>query len=248
MEKPLILISNDDGIEAPGIHRLVETVAHLGDIVVCAPDSARSGQSSAMTVDAPLRIKEHQSYMGAKMYSVNGTPVDCVKLALHTLVPRHPSLMLSGINHGSNAGNSVIYSGTMGAAFEACFADIPAIGFSLLHHSWKAEFGQCLPFVKEIAEKILVSGLPKGICLNVNFPAHVEIKGLKTVRAAISRWTEEYADMTDPHGRPFYWLTGRQINEEPDADDTDLYWLARHYATVVACRADQSAPDTPLPF
>lgn len=247
METPVILISNDDGIAAPGIHRLVECAQGLGEIYVVAPDAARSGQSSAMTVDAPLRITRHEDYLGARMLSVSGTPVDCVKLALHCVVPRKPALMLSGINHGSNAGNSVIYSGTMGAAFEAVFAGIPAVGFSLLHHSWKADFTRCLPWVREISSKILQSGLPEGICLNVNFPARVAIEGLKIVRAARSHWTEEYADMTDPHGRPFYWLTGRQVNEEPDATDTDLYWLARNYATLVACRADQSAPGTPLP-
>lgn len=246
LPRKVILISNDDGIEAPGIHRLVECVEGLGEIYVVAPDSGRSGQSSAMTVNAPLRITEHETYRGARMFSVNGTPVDCVKLAMHCIVPRKPSLMLSGINHGSNAGNSVIYSGTMGAVFEACFLQIPAVGFSLLHHSWKADFTRCMPLVKEIAEKTLANGLPDGVCLNVNFPAKVEIEGVKVTRAARSYWTEEYADMTDPHGKPFYWLTGRQVNEEPDADDTDLYWLQRNYATIVPCRADQSAKDVKL--
>lgn len=241
--RPVILVSNDDGIAAPGLHRLVECVAGLGDVYVVAPDDARSGQSSAMTVNAPLRIAEHETYLGAKMYSVNGTPVDCVKLALHCIVPRHPALMVSGINHGSNAGNSVIYSGTMGAAFEACMAGIPSVGYSLLHHSVKADFTRCLPYVRDISKRVIEQGLPANICLNINFPARVDIKGLKVVRAAISRWTEEYADMTDPHGKPFYWLTGRQINEEPDSTDTDLYWLDRDYATLVPCRADQSATD-----
>lgn len=241
--RPIILVSNDDGIEAPGIHRLVECVADLGEVYVVAPDSARSGQSSAMTVDSPLRLKEHETYMGARMFSVNGTPVDCVKLAFHCVVPRRPALMVSGINHGSNSGNSAIYSGTMGAAFEACMSGIPSVGFSLLHHSWKADFTRCLPFVKAIASKVLTEGLPSGVCLNVNFPARVEIEGVKVVRAALSHWTDEYADMTDPHGRPFYWLTGRQVNEEEGNAETDLYWLDRNYATVVPCRADQSASD-----
>lgn len=238
----VILISNDDGIEAPGIHRLVECVAHLGaDIYVVAPDSARSGQSSAMTVNSPLRITEHEPYLGAKMFSVDGTPVDCVKLAMHTILPATPKAMFSGINHGSNAGNSAIYSGTMGAAFEACMMGVPSAGFSLLHHSWKADFTRCLPFVKEIAGKVYTEGLPQNVCLNVNFPARVEIKGTKTVRAALSHWTDEYADFTDPHGKPFYWLTGRQVNEEPGNDATDLFWLDRDYATVVPCIPDQSA-------
>lgn len=240
---PIILVSNDDGIEAPGIHRLVECVAPLGEVWVVAPDSARSGQSSALTVDAPLRIKEHETYHGARMFSVNGTPVDCVKLALHCVVPRRPSLMVSGINHGSNAGNSVIYSGTMGAAFEAAMAGIPAAGFSLLHHSIAADFTHCLDYVKQISARVLAEGLPWGVALNVNFPAKTAIEGVKSVRAARSYWTEEFAQMTDPHGKPFYWLTGRQVNLDPDDPGTDLYWLDRRYATIVPCRADQSALD-----
>ena len=239
----VILISNDDGIEAPGLHRLVECVADLGQVWVVAPDSARSGQSSAMTVNSPLRIREHETYRGARMFSVNGTPVDCVKLAMHCIVPERPALMLSGINHGSNAGNSVIYSGTMGAAFEAAMIGIPAVGFSLLHRSLKADFTHCMKYVKEISERVLTEGLPWGVCLNVNFPAKTAIEGIKTVKAARSYWTEEYADMTDPHGKPFYWLTGRQVNLEPDDPSTDLYWLDRRYATIVPCRADQTAHD-----
>ncbi|MDE5810967.1 MAG: 5'/3'-nucleotidase SurE [Muribaculaceae bacterium] len=242
--RPLILISNDDGIAAPGIHRLVECVADLGRVFVVAPDGPRSGQSSALTVDKPLRITRHEDYRGAEMYSTNGTPVDCVKLALHTVLPERPALMLSGINHGSNAGNSVIYSGTMGAAFEAAMAGIPAIGFSLLHHSIKADFTRCLPYVKQISAKILEHGLPIGVALNVNFPAKVEIEGLKVVRAAESYWTEEYADYIDPQGRPFYLLTGRQINRDPNDDTTDLYWLERNYTTLVPCKSDQT--DTSL--
>lgn len=239
----IILISNDDGIHAPGLHRLVETVADMGDVYVAAPDSARSGQSCAMTVNSPLRINEHESYRGARMFSTSGTPVDCVKLAMHHLLPRRPDLMLSGINHGSNAGNSVIYSGTMGAAFEACMQGVPAIGYSLLHHSIEADFTHCLPFITNITRHIIEHGLPDLTCLNVNFPAKVAIKGARVCRSARSRWTEEYEDYVDPHGKPFYWLTGRQVNDEPDATDTDLYWLDRHYASIVPVTPDRNACD-----
>ncbi|MCM1297794.1 MAG: 5'/3'-nucleotidase SurE [Muribaculaceae bacterium] len=243
MSKPLILISNDDGIDAPGLKILVDCVREMGDVVVVAPDGLRSGQSSAMTFNSPLRINEHPDYNGAVMRSVTGTPVDCVKLAMHAVVPRRPDLMLSGINHGSNAGNSIIYSGTMGAAMEACMLGIPAIGYSLLDHSWSSDFSECLPFVKDITSGILTKGLPDGVCLNVNFPAGVKIEGMKVVRAAKSYWTEEYKEYVDPHGKPFFWLTGRQVNQEPDNDATDLYWLSRDYATVVPARADQNATD-----
>lgn len=240
-ETPLILISNDDGVKAPGLHRLIEWVRPYGEVWAVAPDEPRSGQSSAITVNTPLRIVEHPEYDGAHVRSVTGTPVDCIKLAMHHIVPRRPAVILSGINHGSNAGNSVIYSGTMGAVFEGCMIGIPSVGFSLLHHSLKADFTECKPFIEQIVKAVLDKGLPEGVCLNVNFPAQVKIEGIKNVRSARSYWTEEYAQYTDPHGKPFYWLTGRQVNLEPDDPQTDLYWLGRNYATIVAERADQNA-------
>lgn len=242
MEKKLILISNDDSVNAPGLHVLVDCVKEMADVWVVAPDEPKSGQSSSMTFNAPLRITPHDDYRGARLFSVSGTPVDCVKLAMHNILPRRPDLVLAGINHGSNAGNSVIYSGTMGAVFEGCMNGIPSVGYSLLHHSLKADFSECVPHVKEITAKVLASGLPEGVCLNVNFPAKVKIEGMKVVRAARSHWTEEYRQYTDPHGKPFYWLTGQQINEEPDDPATDLYWLGRAYATCVPCVALQNAP------
>ncbi len=242
--KPLILISNDDGVDAPGLRLLADCANSFVDVVVVAPDSARSGQSSALTFNAPLRINEHPDYHGATIRSVTGTPVDCIKIAMHTILTRKPDLMLSGINHGSNAGNSVIYSGTMGAVFEACMLDIPAIGFSLLHHSWEADFSECITPTKEIISKVINGGgLPTGVCLNVNYPAKVKIEGAKVVRAAKSHWTQEYQRYDDPSGKPFFWLTGRMINEEPDNPETDLYWLDRNYATIVPTRADQNASD-----
>lgn len=238
-----ILISNDDSIHAPGIHILASIARRFGEVYVVAPELPQSGQSSAFTVNSPLRVTPHEDYDGCRMFSVNGTPVDCVKLAMHHILPGRPDLMLSGINHGSNAGNSVIYSGTMGAAFEASMQGIPAIGFSLLHHSIKADFTECKPLVQEITAKIIEAGLPEGVCLNVNFPAKVKIEGIKVCRSARSHWSEEYQEYTDPHGTPFYWLTGNIINEEPDSTDTDLYWLDRNYASIVPVRADQNALD-----
>ena len=243
MDKPLILISNDDGIESAGIHRLVDYVKDFGDVWVVAPSHPHSGQSSAMTVNAPLHVSEKEDYNSAKMFAVTGTPVDCVKLAYHTILPRIPDIMLCGINHGSNAGNSIIYSGTMGAVMEATTIGIPAVGYSLLSHSPSADFSETESYIKHITAKVLEKGLPAGICLNVNFPAKVKIEGLKVVRAANSHWTEEFQQYSDPHGKPFYWLTGQIINEEPDAVDTDLYSLDRIYATVVPARVNQNALD-----
>lgn len=184
--RPLILITNDDGIEAPGLFHLIDCVAELGDIVVVAPARPQSSQSSAFTVNAPLRVRDHAGYHGATMHSVDGTPVDCVKLSMHHILPRRPDLILSGINHGSNAGNSLIYSGTMGAALEGCMQGIASVGFSLLHHSLKADFSECTPYVTDMARRVLDHGLPHDVCLNINFPAKVHIEGMKVVRAARS--------------------------------------------------------------
>lgn len=238
--KSLIFISNDDGVDAPGLHHLIECVKDLGEVIAVAPSAPRSGQSSAITVDSPLRIAEFPDIDGAKVYSVSGTPVDCVKLALHALVNRKPDIMLSGVNHGSNAGNSVIYSGTMGAAMEACMVGIPAIGFSLLHHSIAADFSQTTPYIIDFTKRVLQHGLPEQLCLNVNIPAQCVPKGFKVVKAARGYWTEEYAEYKDPSGKPFYWLTGRFVNSEPDNAETDEYWLAREYVSVVPVRPDQT--------
>lgn len=240
--RPLILITNDDSIEAPGIHHLVECVRKLGDVYVVAPAHPHSGQSAALTVGAPLMIKElpQPEAHNVRLFTVNGTPVDCIKLALHTIVPRRPDLILSGINHGSNAGINVTYSGTMGAVMEGCMQGIPSVGFSLLHHSMKADFSLSSEFVTEITEKVLAEGLPDYICLNVNIPAKVKPEGVKVCRAARGHWSEEYKRYIDPSGNPFYWLTGRFVNTEPDADDTDEYWLKRRHISVVPVCPDMS--------
>ncbi|MDE6239542.1 MAG: 5'/3'-nucleotidase SurE [Muribaculaceae bacterium] len=231
--RPLIFISNDDSISAPGLHRLVDYVKDLGDVVVVAPEDPHSGMSSAFTVTDALRINQCEDYNGARMFTVNGTPVDCVKLGLYAVVPRKPDIMIAGINHGSNSGNSIIYSGTMGAVLEACMEGIPSVGFSLLHHSIAADFSLSAKFVTEIVSKVLDEGLPKGICLNVNIPSKVVPAGIKTCRAARGHWSDGYSRYLDPMGNPFYMLNGVFINEDKDATDTDEYWLARNFISVV---------------
>lgn len=238
--RPLIFITNDDSIDAPGLYALIDSVADLGDIIVVAPLSPQSGKASAITVESPLRFTNRPDYSGAKMLAVNGTPVDCVKLGLYAATGRRPDLLLSGINHGSNSGNSVIYSGTMGAVMEGCMNGIPAIGFSLLHHSIKADFSQCRNTVRTVTEHVLSHGLDEQVCLNVNIPAKCTPKGIKVTEASRGRWTEEYATYTDPHGHPFYLLTGKYIDDDPDNPATDNYWLDRQYATIVPVRPDQT--------
>lgn len=240
-ERPLILLTNDDGVDAPGLKYLIESVRNLGDIMVFAPTSAQSGKSSAITVEEPLRVFPKEETEGLRIMAVNGTPVDCVKLGLHILGKRRPDIILSGINHGSNSGNSIIYSGTMGAVIEGCMAGMPSIGFSLLHHSWAADFSQCGDIIMQVAGKVLESGLPKETCLNVNIPARCVPKGIKVTEASPGHWTEEYAEYTDPHGRQFYMLTGRFIDDDPNNPDYDNYWLDREYATVVPVHPDQTS-------
>lgn len=243
ISRPLIMISNDDGYDAPGIGFLTRIASEFGDVVVVAPETMQSGKSSALTFNAPLFIKEQESIHGAKVYSVSGTPVDCVKLGMHAVMDRRPDLMLSGVNHGSNAAINNIYSGTMGAAMEACVVGIPAIGFSLLNHSMDADMKPLESFIRNIIGKVLTDGLPAGICLNVNFPSVEKVKGMKVTRAASGYWSEEYADYTTPHGSPFYWLTGNFINTDPDNPDTDEYWLRQGYGSIVPIRPDQTATD-----
>lgn len=238
--RPLILITNDDSINAPGLLRLVDCCPQDADIIVVAPAEQHSGQSSALTVGAPLRIESHPDYSNARLFTVSGTPVDCVKLALHAIVPRCPDLVLAGINHGSNSGCNVIYSGTMGAVLEGCNVGVTSCGFSLLHHSMQADFSLSQSYVRDIISSLLASPLPQGVCLNVNIPARVVPEGVRVCRASRGHWSEEYRKYIDPSGNPFFWLTGKFVNTEPDARDTDEYWLAHNYISVVPVSVDQT--------
>lgn len=243
-KKPLILVCNDDGIEANGVHVLIDVLVKFGDVVVVCPDSPQSGQSMAITVNAPLRVSQLEDYHGAKMYKANGTPVDCVKLAMHTLFSRHPDLVVSGINHGSNASINVVYSGTMGAAFEGTAFGIPSIGFSLTDHSPDADFTPCLPFIEKIVEGVLEHGLPEGVALNVNIPdCEPHPTEMRLTKGCKGNWSDEYKEYTDPHGKKFYWLTGKFINEEPENTDTDEWCLSHGIVSVVPVTLDRTSPD-----
>ena len=241
--KPLIFVTNDDGIEAKGLRLLAEYLAPLGEIVTVAPDGPRSGQSAAITAGIPLRVTETTCIPGCKAYKTNGTPVDCVKLSMNNILDRRPDLLVSGINHGSNSGVSVIYSGTMGAVFEGVIQGIPSVGFSLCDHDRNADFTICRPLIVSLCQAILEKGLPSGIGLNVNFPAVKELKGAHVCRAARGLWTEEYDRRIDPFGRPYYWLTGTFRNAEPDSTDTDEYFLAHDMASIVPVSIDRTDYD-----
>lgn len=240
--KPLILITNDDGYRAKGIAQLTEIMQSFGEVVVVAPDSPRSAQSSALTTQIPLRATKHQVSDNLTYYLCNGTPVDCIKLAVNKLVPRKPDLIVSGINHGSNAGISVVYSGTMGAAIEGCICHIPSVGFSLCDHSPNADFQHTIKYIKQIVRDVLNHGLPNGVCLNVNFPTG-EIKGIEVASQTDGRWVKEFQESTDGIGSPVYWITGHFENREPDNKQSDEWLLAHQFASVVPVKVDMTAYD-----
>ncbi|HET7361700.1 MAG TPA: 5'/3'-nucleotidase SurE [Salinimicrobium sp.] len=242
--KPLILVTNDDGITAPGIRALIEVMKQLGDVVVVAPDSPQSGMGHAITISNtlfcdPVTVKENVKH---KEFSCSGTPADCVKIATQEILHRKPDLCVSGINHGSNSSINVIYSGTMSAAVEAGIEGIPAIGFSLLDCSLNADFEPTRKFVKAITKNVLKHGLPKGIVLNVNLPklAESKIKGIKICRQAKAHWKEEFDKRTNPQGRDYYWLTGKFVNID-EGRDSDEAALAEGYVSVVPVQFDLTA-------
>ena len=237
--RPLIFVSNDDGVFAKGINVLIDIVKPFGDIFVVAPDEGHSGMSCAITSKIPIRATLLRSEIGLTIYSCTGTPVDCVKLALGNLLPRKPDLILSGINHGSNASVNVHYSGTMGIAIEGALNNIPSIGFSLSSHSSDADFSGAIKFIEKICCFALNNHLPDGICLNVNIPVS-DIKGIKTCRQAVGFWSEEFERRIDPHQGIYYWLTGFLRNGEPDAEDTDEYVLSQGYISIVPCKIDMT--------
>ncbi|MDR2563678.1 MAG: 5'/3'-nucleotidase SurE [Prevotellaceae bacterium] len=243
MNKPLIFISNDDGVNAPGLQALIEMVRPLGELFVMAPMEPQSGMSHAITVKTPLRVHKIREEKGLTIYSCNGTPADCVKLALCRFVSRTPDLLVSGVNHGSNSSVSVVYSGTMAAAAEGALYHIPALGFSLCDYSREANFSAVVSIGKPIVEMALEKGLPEGIALNINFPALSleEIKGVKVCRQNKGTWNEEFDQRTDPNGFDYYWLSGYYVNEEPEANDTDEAALDEGYVSIVPVHFDLTA-------
>ncbi len=238
--RPLVLITNDDGIKAGGLRALVEMAERYADVVVVAPNQSYSGMSHSITIKIPLYAKLIREKEGFKLFKVNGTPVDCIKLSVNTLLDRRPDFVLSGINHGSNSSASVHYSGTMGAAREAALLGIPAIGFSLLDHSYEADFSTAVKFAEDIFRYAITHGMPTGSYWNVNIPVGTDIKGIKTCRQANGKWVERFIEREDPRKRKYYWLTGYYENLEPQATDTDEYWLANNYVSVVPCSLDST--------
>ncbi|EAZ79249.1 5'/3'-nucleotidase SurE [Algoriphagus machipongonensis] len=243
MSKPLILVSNDDGITSKGIRVLVSIMKKLGEVVVVAPDSPQSGMGHAITIGETLRLSEEEIFEEVDAYKSSGTPADCVKLAKHYLLKdRVPDLVVSGINHGSNTSISVLYSGTMSAAIEGAMEGLPSIGFSLCDFSSKADFSHVEYWVENIAKQVLENGIPKGIALNVNFPPkrNEPIKGIKVCRQADAKWQEEFAERYDPNGRKYFWLAGNFVNFDK-GEDNDEWAIANNYVSIVPCQYDLTA-------
>ncbi len=245
MAKPLILVTNDDGITAPGIQALISFASEIGDVFVVAPDSPQSGMGHAITINSTLHATKINTLdeNGVKTaYSCSGTPADCVKIGLQELLDKKPDIVLSGINHGSNSSINVIYSGTMSAAIEAGIEGVPAIGFSLCDFTWKADFSQAKIFIQKIINQALENGIPNGVVLNVNIPklSSDEIKGIKVCRQARANWKEKFDKRKSPMGKDYYWLTG-EFDLLDNGEDTDEWALAEGYISVVPTQFDLTA-------
>ena len=240
----VIFLTNDDSYRSKGFDAAIEIARQFGRVIAIAPDTPQSGMSQAITIYNPLRLRKVREEEGVLVYSLNGTPVDCVKMAFdHFFKDEKIDLVISGINHVSNAAVNVLYSGTMGAAIEGAFYNIPSIGLSLTDHDPDADFEGAIKFGTQIVESVLNGDCPQPLCLNVNVPniPCSELKGVRLSRQTRGYWREEFFERTDPHGRNYYWLTGTFSNAEPQSEDTDEWALANGYVAVVPVQVDLTA-------
>ena len=239
----LIFLTNDDSYRSKGFEAAIEVARRFGRVIAVAPEAPQSGMSQAITIHTPLRLNKVREEEGITVYSLNGTPVDCVKIAFdYLLTDEKIDLAISGINHGSNAAINVLYSGTMGAAIEASFYNIPSIGLSLTDHDPNADFEGAVKYGTEIIEKVLGGNIELPYCLNINVPniPCSEIKGIRPSRQTRGFWREEFYPRTDPHGRQYFWLTGGFQNSEPAAEDSDEWALANGYVAIVPVQVDMT--------
>lgn len=240
-QRPLILVSNDDGIMAKGISELIKAIRPLAEIVVMAPDSPRSGCSSALTVTQPVHYRLVRKDVGLTVYKCSGTPADCVKLAFNTVLERTPDLVLGGINHGDNSATNVHYSGTMGVVIEGCLKGVPSIGFSLCDHDSGANFDAALPYIRKIVAMVLEVGLPPLTCLNVNFPNTQELKGVKVCEQSKGGWTSEWQACPRVNDPNYFWLTGEFTDDELENEKNDHWALANGYVAITPTTVDVTA-------
>lgn len=236
--KPLILISNDDGYQAKGIRFLIETLRPIARILVVAPDGGRSGMACACTFREPIYLTTISKDDDVTIMSTTGTPVDCIKLAFSHILTERPALVIGGINHGDNSAVNVHYSGTMGVVFEGCFKGIPSVAFSLDSHDADADFTPLAPWLLRITQHVLDKGLPKGSCLNVNFPATPSFKGVRVCSMAMGDWKNEFERRPHPRGGDYYWLTGNFELDQPAVPTSDKVSLNEGYIAVTPIRID----------
>ena len=241
----LIFITNDDSYLSKGFRAMVNLAKEFGHVIAIAPDRVQSGMSQAITINQPLFMRTVEQSEGVEIYALSGTPVDCAKIAFdHFFANKRVDLVLSGINHGSNAAVNVMYSGTMGAAIEGSFYNVPSIGISLDDHDADADFEGAVEQGRKIIAQVLQSAemLPRPLCLNVNVPrcAREEIQGIRLCRQTRGFWREDFYARQDPHGRDYFWLTGAFQNAEPEAEDTDEWALAHKYVAVVPVQVDMT--------
>ena len=239
-ERPLILISNDDGYKARGVNFLAELLAPIADVIVMAPDGGRSGMGCAITSKDPVYYSLVSEREGLTVYKCSGTPVDCIKMALHEVTGRQPDMIIGGINHGDNSGVNVHYSGTMGIVIEGCMKGIPSVGFSLDNHSPEADFEPLRPYILQIVRKVLEQGLPQGTCLNVNFPATPLYEGVKVCRMAQGEWTQEWEERPHPRGGSYFWLVGSFCLRDKHPADADRPNLTNGYVAVTPIQIDMT--------
>lgn len=237
-KRPLILVSNDDGVMAKGISELIKFLRPLGEIVVMAPDTARSGSGCAITVTQPVHYQLVRKEVGLTVYKCSGTPADCIKLAWNTVLERKPDLVIGGVNHGDNSATNVHYSGTMGIVIEGCLNGIPSIGFSLCSHDPGADFESAGPYIRQIASQVLEKGLPLLTCLNVNFPDTKDIKGIKVCEQAKGRWTNEWEACPRKGDSNYFWLIGEFTDDEPENEKNDHWALANGYVAITPTKVD----------
>ena len=235
------MLSNDDGVEAKGLNELIRGLRGMGEIIVMAPDGPRSGASGAITSEHPVRYYKVREEEDLTVYKCTGTPVDCVKLALHTVVPRRPDVVIGGINHGDNSSVNVHYSGTMGVVIEGCLKGVPSIGFSLCNHEPNADFEPAGPYIREIARLVLEKGLPPLTCLNVNFPDTKELKGVKICEQTKGQWTNEWENFAHRGDAHYYWLTGEFENNDAENEKNDHWALDNGYVAITPTTVDATA-------
>lgn len=230
-----IMVTNDDGIHAPGILALAAALRELGEVTVVAPDRERSAAGHSLTLHSPLRVFE----LREGFFAVDGTPTDCVNMGIHSLLPFQPDLVVSGINHGANLGDDVTYSGTVAAAMEATLMGIPAMAVSLATHERSDNFPVAAAVAVRIARQVLANGLPTDTFLNVNVPncPAADMNSPLVTRQGKRSFVGKIVDKTDPRGRKYFWIG----SEEPDFNDddgTDFYAINRKHVSITPLHLD----------